>query len=204
MPCERPTRAFGAADQLTAAILAGGAARRLDGLDKGLQPLGGRPLVAWAVDALQAAGVRRIVVVANRNRDLYARHAPVVADRAEGFRGPLAGIATALDVCATPWLLCVPVDCPRPPPDLLTRLWQRAAKTDCAAVVAEAGGRPEPLFALYRRTLASSAAAALAADLGVGRWQQSLPAATVGFEADAFVNLNTHADFRAFEEALHA
>jgi len=108
----------------TVAILAGGAATRLEGRDKGLQPLGGRPLIAWVVDA--AADMADMadtpfadrLIVANRHADEYAAYATTIRDDVEGFRGPLAGIAAALRHCRSAWLLTLPVDCPRPPSDL--------------------------------------------------------------------------------------
>ena len=51
----------------TAVILAAGVARRLapltDHTQKSLLPVGGRPILAWMLDALQAAGVRRALIV---------------------------------------------------------------------------------------------------------------------------------------------
>ncbi len=38
-----------------AVVLAGGAARRLDGADKPMQPLAGRPLLEWVLDAVADA-----------------------------------------------------------------------------------------------------------------------------------------------------
>jgi molybdenum cofactor guanylyltransferase len=183
--------------EITAAILAGGAATRLAGRDKGLELLAGTPLIAHVIDALRGQA-DTLLICANRNAELYAAFAPVCADTTAGFRGPLAGIATALEACRTHWLLTVPVDCPRPPSDLASRL--RTQIGDARACVAR-GERAEPLFALYRRELAVHAAAALARDEPVWRWQQQIGAIEVDF-ADAprtFMNLNTPEDFRQWE-----
>ena len=40
-------------ESITGAVLAGGEGRRMGGIDKGLVPLAGKPLVAWALDALR-------------------------------------------------------------------------------------------------------------------------------------------------------
>jgi molybdenum cofactor guanylyltransferase len=184
-----------------AAILAGGAATRLGGRDKGLERFGGRPLVAWVVDALRAQVVE-LSIVANRNHEAYRNHATTIADALPGFRGPLAGIAAALAASAAPWLLTVPVDCPTPPPDLARRLLAVAAPgtTRGPAFVAHDGVRREPLFALYGPGLAESAARAARAGLGPRRWQDEIGAIEVDF-ADRrthFTNLNEPADFIAF------
>jgi molybdopterin-guanine dinucleotide biosynthesis protein A len=168
---------------LTIAILAGGAASRLGGCDKGLVLFDGRTLV----------------VVANRNPGDYARRARTVADAIPGCRGPLAGVAAALAACATPWLLTLPVDCPDPPVELHARLADAAARHAADALVAHDGERRQPLFALYRRELADTAAAAAADGQGVAHWQDALGACDVDF-ADRrrqFINLNTPEDFAA-------
>jgi 2-C-methyl-D-erythritol 4-phosphate cytidylyltransferase/2-C-methyl-D-erythritol 2,4-cyclodiphosphate synthase len=52
-----------------AVIVAAGASRRMDGIDKVLAPVGGRPLLAWSIDAIAASPhVGRIVVVAAPDR----------------------------------------------------------------------------------------------------------------------------------------
>ena len=205
-----------ASPALTVAILAGGRAERLGGRDKGLEPLGGRALVEHVVDAVAAmdAGAAfapdeasslpaPLLIVANRHPVIYARLAPTIGDALAGFRGPLAGVAAALAACRTPWLLTVPVDCPDPPRDLARRLAGAACRTAAPAVVADDGERAQPLFALYRRTLAASAAAAAEAGRGVRHWQAALGARTVDF-ADRrrqFRNLNTPDEFAAHAAA---
>ena len=185
--------------QITAAILAGGAGSRLGGSDKGLEPLAGSPLVAHVVDALRGqAGT--LLICANRNAEHYAAFAPVLSDAIPGFQGPLAGISAALAACETDWLLTLPVDCPRPPRDLAARLSAQVGDARAAVAWAE---RTEPLFALYRRELAQQAADALARNEPVWRWQEDIGAIAVDF-ADAwghFVNLNTIEDFRSWERA---
>ena len=53
----------GISDQADAIVVAAGASRRMGGIDKVLAPVGGRPLLAWTLDALAAVpGVERIVI----------------------------------------------------------------------------------------------------------------------------------------------
>jgi len=188
--------------QITAAILAGGEGRRVDGRDKGLIELSGRPLVAHVVAALDGqAGT--IVVCANQHAQDYAPFGSVLADAMPGFRGPLAGIATALAQCTTPWLLTVPVDAPQPPRELAQSLFAAALAANADAAVAYEGVRPQPMFALYRSRLAESAATALAQDLPVWRWQENIRAAEAFFDLGdpAFTNLNTNEEIVAWEQA---
>jgi molybdenum cofactor guanylyltransferase len=185
---------------LTVAILAGGAATRLQGRDKGLEPLLGRPLIEWVLEALATTQAIRVLIVANRHHASYARYAPVVADDLAGFRGPLAGVATALAAATSAWLMTVPVDCPRPPADLAARLYAGAQARSADAVVAHDGERRQPLFALYRRELAASAAAAAAQGWGVQQWQTAIGAHELDFgdRRAQFRNLNTPEEFAAY------
>lgn len=190
-----------APQDVTAVVLAGGAGSRLDGRDKGLQPLAGRTLIEHVVASLGGSAAT-LLVSANRNPQRYAAFGRVIADDAtdDAYRGPLAGIAAALAACRTPWLLTLPVDCPWPPRDLLARLARGVGAAPLA--VAYDGAQVQPLFALYSSALAAAAAAALRSDAPVWRWQQDLGAVRVDFSdcAGAFDNLNTAQDFARWEQ----
>lgn len=186
--------------ELSIAILAGGAATRLDGRDKGLQLLEGEPIVARVLRTLDAR--IPVLIVANRNLDRYAALALTITDQDRVPRGPLAGIAAALAHDTVPWLLTLPVDCPDPPPDLAMRLLAATRAHRERAFVAHDGQRRQPLFALYRRDLAGSAACAAATGQGVWQWQDSVGVRELDF-ADRrahFLNLNTSADFATYAE----
>lgn len=194
------------ARSITVAILAGGAATRLGGLDKGLVCLLERPLIAWVIEALALEPGQPCLIIANRNLDQYERYAPTYPDQCrEDFAGPLAGIAVALGACATTWLYTVPVDCVRPRRQVLEALWVASMTRDAQVVVAHDGARRQPLFALYRSTLADSATLALAAGSGVKRWQDSLDILEVDLSdlpGEAWLNLNTPEDFAQMTERM--
>jgi len=60
-----------------AVVVAAGASRRMDGLDKLAHVVAGRPLLAWSIDALTSSGaVGRVVVVTSRDRVAGIREAP--------------------------------------------------------------------------------------------------------------------------------
>lgn len=186
--------------EITAAVLAGGEGRRVEGQDKGLLLLAGQSLVARVVEGLRAQA-DRVLICANRSHGEYAQYGDVIADAESGFKGPLAAIAVALARCETPWLLTVPVDEPELPRDLAARLFDVAIQANAAAAVAQDGTRRQPLFALYRHDLAQSAAQALERGLGPWRWQDEIGAIEVDFsdQPQSFVNLNTLEDFREWE-----
>ncbi|HET9031616.1 MAG TPA: molybdenum cofactor guanylyltransferase [Dokdonella sp.] len=188
---------------MTTAILAGGAATRLGGVDKGLVALHGRPLIAWVVESRQGGSESPCLVVANRNLESYSRYAPTITDQSPvDFKGPLAGIVAALLACETDWLFTVPVDCLRIPRGLGVDLIEHALANDASAAVAHDGERRQPLFAVYRRGLAESAKSALDDGNGVSRWQDRIGALELvcpdpGLD---WFNLNTAEDFAAMTE----
>ncbi|MDQ2971436.1 MAG: NTP transferase domain-containing protein [Pseudomonadota bacterium] len=195
-------------------VLAGGAGRRVDGQDKGLLPLHGRPPVERVLAVLRPQ-CDEMLIVANRNRDDYARYARVIADETPGHAGPLAAIVAALalivkhappEYAACRWLLTAPVDCPDPPHDLRARLQDgllTAPKTPCAYALEP--HKLQPLFALYslkyQDELLASARAALALHASPLRWHMELGAVAVDFSdrVEGFRNLNTLRDFRDYE-----
>jgi molybdopterin-guanine dinucleotide biosynthesis protein A len=182
------------APRITGLILAGGRGRRMGGVDKGLQPLRGRPLAAWVLERLRPQ-VTEVVVNANQNQAEYARlGCRVVGDEIGGFAGPLAGLHAGLKANVHPFLVTVPCDSPFLPRDLVARLHAALVANHVDLAVAKTGDQPHPVFALVRESLAGHLAQFLA---GGGRkidaWYASLKVVEVPFddEADAFSNINT-------------
>ena len=63
-------------------VVAAGASRRMDGIDKMLVPIGGRPMLAWTLEALAASPlVDRMVVVASAGNLAEIRGAPWLPER---------------------------------------------------------------------------------------------------------------------------
>src|SRR5690349_21771650 len=107
---------------ITAVILCGGAGERMQGADKPLRPLLGRPLIERTLDSLRPQ-VRELILVANRTRQHYAAYGlKLVDDGALLGRGPLAGIAAGMAAASTDWIVSVPGDAPLLPGDLVVRL----------------------------------------------------------------------------------
>ena len=186
-----PTR-----EAITGLILAGGRGQRLGGVDKGLQPWRGRPLVDHALARL-APQVTTVMISANRNPDAYAsRGARVLADASDDFPGPLAGILAGLRAAATPWLAVVPCDSPSLPLDLVERLASGVGNRRGAVV--QRNERLEPVCCLLSTSLADDLERYLA-DGGrkvegwVGRHAAPVPFDSAG-DAAAFANINTPDD----------
>ena len=194
-----------AGDNVTGVILAGGRATRMGGVDKGLVPVMGRPMVAGVIDALRPQ-VGPLIVNANRNLEDYAALGwAVVGDGDEAFRGPLAGMASGLAAAGTDWVMTVPCDAPLVAADLAARLYRAAFEADRPVSVAHDGERLQPVFALIRRTLAPSLAGYL--DGGgrrIDRWFErcGYAAADCRDVAASFANVNTPDDVDRLERRL--
>ena len=179
-------------DGVSGIVLAGGLGRRMGGVDKGLQLLHGKPMVAHVLERL-APQVSEIIINANQNLAAYEKFAHrVVRDDIGGFAGPLAGLHAGLKAIATPLAVTVPCDSPFLPGDLVSRLRKSLRENQLA--VAKTGTQAHPVFALVRKDVLQNLEAFLA---GGGRkidaWYASLEFVEVLFddEADAFRNINT-------------
>ena len=187
---------------ITGLILAGGNARRMGGVAKGLLPMQGRSMIAHAIARL-GPQVGEIMISANSadydRLGLSVVH-DLVADPISGRAGPLAGLHAGLLACATPWLVTVPCDAPFLPPDLVGRLASaRSASRQSRLFVAESPRGLEPGFLLCHVSLADDLGRWLAAG---GRkaqaWLAEQSALAVEFpDAHAFANINTPEELAA-------
>ena len=191
--------------KITGVVLAGGRGRRMGGQDKGLVPFHGKPLAAYAAEALKQV-TDRVLISANRNREVYARLGyPVVADAGSEFDGPLAGLLAALRVAETRYVMCVPCDSPLLRGQFLWRLYDTLAADDAEVCAAQDGQRLHPVFMIVERSLASSLEDYLA---GGGRkveaWlhRHRLVLADYSDHPEIFVNINSADDLAQLETGL--
>lgn len=192
-------------DNITAVILAGGKARRMDGEDKGLINLNGRAMIDYIITALRPqAG--DIIINANRNLQRYGVYGlPVVADMQGDYIGPLIGMATGMHTTDRPYIVTVPCDSPFIPGSLVETLY-RALNDNLADIsVAHDGARMQPVFAMLRCELLPSLLAYL--DEGgrkIDTWysQHRLAIADFSDSPDTFLNLNTPEDKLALENRI--
>jgi molybdopterin-guanine dinucleotide biosynthesis protein A len=148
--------------RISAAILAGGRARRLGGVPKGLVLVAGEAMVARQLRVL-APLVQGCAIVAGEPApyaDVAATSgARLVRDRDPG-RGPLAGLDAALAALDADRLLVFACDLPFIDRDLVLRL--RDAHPEARALVPRVDGKPQPLAARYDRSAAAIVKARLA------------------------------------------
>lgn len=188
---------------VTGVVLAGGLARRMGNVDKGLQLLEGSPLIAWVLQRL-APQVGEVLINANRNRDVYAAFGHrLVEDCIGGFAGPLAGMHAGLSEAIYERVAFVPCDTPFLPEDLVSRLLAPLKDESVDLSVAKTGTQAHPVICVARRRLLPHLAAFL--DHGerkVDAWYATLNVAEVAFDDQpgAFRNVNTLEELRAAED----
>jgi molybdopterin-guanine dinucleotide biosynthesis protein A len=195
-------------EDITGLILAGGRAQRMGGIDKGLIPFHGKPLIESAIAKLKPQ-VQTIVINANRNITKYASYGyPVIMDETPDFSGPLAGFSEGLKACRTPYLLTSPCDSPLQPNNLAELLVAEMERGDFELVYAsskETDGKvwAQPVFCLMRANLQDALAKfLLKGDLKIDRWFKELRSSTVIFDdPQVFANANTPEELKLLEEA---
>ncbi len=188
---------------VTGLVLAGGQGSRMGGVDKGLAPFRGRPLVEHVIERL-APQVGEILVNANRNPADYARFGHrVIADEIPGFAGPLAGFERGLAHARGDLVATVPCDSPFLPADLVARLRAELERAGADLAVAKTGDQPHPVFCLMRRGVHASLGQFLASgQRKIDKWYAALHVVEVAFddEPDAFANINTRDELAGLEK----
>ncbi len=177
----------------------------MGGVDKGLVPISGRPMIAWVIDALRPQ-VAEVLINANRSYDSYREFgSKVVDDGDEEFRGPLAGIASGMRAARTPYIAVVPCDSPLIGAELVQRLYAAAQSSGSPIAAAHDGERLQPVFALLSRDLLDDLAGYLdAGERKIDRWYARHGYERVDFSdvAESFANINAPDDRCALEETL--
>ena len=185
------------AEDITGVVFCGGSGRRLGGVEKPLIEVAGRPLLAWVLERLRKQVAT--VVLSGADAAAYARFGcEMVPDRVPG-EGPLSGLATAVEVTATEWILTCPGDTPYLPENLVELLAADAARAGVA--VPHDGNRRQNLFLLLRRDLAESLVRFF--DQGgraAHRWldENDIGVTDLSAIADSFFNVNTPDDLEAW------
>ena len=196
-----------ARSEITGLLLAGGRAQRMGGIDKGLVPFQGKPLIEHAIHRL-APQVSGLLINANRNQDIYSHYGyPIVTDESEDFAGPLAGYLVGLKACKTPYMVTAPCDSPLFPTDLVLVLADRLKKEDANIAYAssqDSEGKiwAQPVFCLMKREVLHSLEQFLAdGHRKIDRWFASQHACTAIFGNEpAFANANTPEELAQLEK----
>jgi molybdenum cofactor guanylyltransferase len=178
----------------------------MGGRDKGLIPFQGRPMISELLRRLRSQ-VSAMLVSANRNAEIYMRlgRCPVVGDAVGDDAGPLAGVASAMAVARTKYLLTVPCDAPLIAEDLVFRLYRTMLAARAEISVARDAQRVQPMFALLQCDVLPQLLAWFnAGGRQVRLWYESQRAARVSFadRPEMFLNLNSPLDRTRLDLAL--
>jgi len=187
--------------RFTAAILAGGQARRLGGVDKSALAVGRRSILDRQLSLLRGLTPHILIVASDRSRGVNAG-VPVVVDRIDGA-GSLGGLYTALMEAPTEQVLVIACDMPYLTAPFLTTLVALGEHAD-VAVPRDARGR-HPLCASYSRRVAAHLKSRIdSGDLRVIEALAGLDVRELGpdelapFDSDGLLllNVNTPDDYR--------
>lgn len=185
------------------AVLAGGRGNRIGGA-KATVELAGRPMIAYPLAALEAAGIEA-VVIAKPDSELPPLGCPIVRE-SELPHHPLYGIVAALRAARGRAVIAIACDMPLADPALLAHL---AAATD-PLLVPVLGGRLQPLQARYSPELRPRLETALEWEEPLRRTVESLSPRLLGSEELSrfgdperlLLNVNDGEDLRRAELAL--
>ena len=130
--------------KFSGAVLAGGRSSRF-GQDKASYLYGGKPLAVWALESFTAASER--FVVSSRP---YTFGVPVYGDLYPG--SSLGGLHAALTYAKHDWVALAACDMPFLTPDYWQQLLVHTENVH-AVVVSGPEGRPQPLAAVYHKSL---------------------------------------------------
>ena len=190
---------------ISAIILSGGRATRMNGVDKGLVTLQNKPLIQHVIERLKPQA-DEIFINANREIATYLKFSHrVLQDETDEFLGPLAGFLLGLKHAKHDYVLTAPCDSPLLPLDLVERLLIELTETRADIAVASSDKMTHPVFCLIKKSVLPSLIAFLeAGERKVSTWQKSLNYIEVDFSdaSNGFINLNTFEDLKALELKL--
>jgi molybdopterin-guanine dinucleotide biosynthesis protein A len=190
---------------MPAAVLAGGASQRM-GRSKAALPWGAGNLLEFQTGRL-ARLFREVFVVVKETPDFGVGPARVILEDVPEFAA-IHGLARALEE-AEDRIFVLAVDLPAATHDVVREIVRRAEATSALALIPEAGGRLQPLAAVWRRAAARFARNRIArGDLSLARLADEVGAETFPerewrkFDpsGESFTNVNTFDDYLAHRE----
>lgn len=188
---------------LTAVLFVGGLSRRM-GVDKATLEIAGKPLWAKQINLLRELQPQAIWVSARARPAWCPAEIEVVIDTPPS-RGPLSGLAAALQRLQTTHLLALAIDLPRMTVDELRTLFA-LAQPGCG-VMPTNGDYFEPLCAIYPVEATAVAIDARAGrDVSLQKFSQTLLSlnrvrthALSEIEKSLFLNANSPNDLQAIQ-----
>ena len=203
---------------VSAIILAGGNATRMNGANKGLVKLYNTPLIRFVLEKINPQ-VDELLISANRDLATFAVFGhPILADviKAENgdLIGPLAGLHAGLSNARHDYVFCSPCDMPNLPLTLVSRLMAQLQLANAEIAVVKTNDDVIPVLCLCRKSVLSSLTAYInQGGRRVSTWQKSCAyieadlsdtftynaKGEVADQGGDFSNLNTMQDIENYE-----
>ncbi|MFC1734873.1 NTP transferase domain-containing protein [Candidatus Hydrogenedentota bacterium] len=182
----------------TAIIMAGGDSRRM-GRDKSMLPVRGRSLIEHVCDQLKP-NFSEVIVSSSVKGQYESLGVPIIPDREDG-RGPLMGIASALEASSSAVNFVAACDIPEIDMSFVRSMLRIGGEHD--AVVPQTGKTYiEPLFAVYNKGILPRIEELLTS--GRFKIDEAFSRARVKYvelcDAEWFHNLNTTDDYEEYRE----
>lgn len=191
-------------------ILAAGRSSRMN-VNKVLATLAGKPLLDHVIDRLTPQVNQLFINGDPETCGQRANH--FIADRLDGFRGPLTGLYSALasDMVSSEsrpsYLMLAPCDGPFLPCNLVTELHRQVVDRDADIACIRYQGFVQPTFSLWHKRTRSAVQVALLED-GNGGFKPLLNHLNTVYldwpeqQVNPFFNINSPADLALAERTL--
>jgi len=190
-------------EKATAIILAGGGNRRM-GTDKGMLPIGNKPMIEHIYRQLHGS-FEQVLISADKAERYTFLGCDVVRDKMPG-QGPLMGIASGLDASANELNFVVACDIPHIDLTFVRNMLTEAVESGADIVIpTRRDEKCEPLFAVYRKSVLEAVKQVLSS--GKRKISDIFPLCRVKFielQAGQFVNLNTMDEYEKFRKRYKA
>jgi molybdopterin-guanine dinucleotide biosynthesis protein A len=193
----------------TLAILAGGKATRLGGVNKALIEVEGETIISRIHRALSPI-CNEVLIISNQTQADYGIPAKTYPDIIENC-GPLGGIHSALQHSTNEMVLVVSCDMPFISSNIANRLIDTYIKNQhkVDVVIPTLNGLNEPLLAVYSKNLSSQISEILSDHKGHRITDLLDICNTIKVEIEAnpenirsFTNINTFDDYNAFKNSI--
>ena len=127
----------------------------MEGANKALQELAGKPLLSHVIARMQPQCTSLYLSVESIDPVWERFNLLQIADTKAGSNGPLGGVLAVLETVqeSSDWLLLVPCDAPFLPLDLADRLCHAAAREQSSAALVSCQGQWQPTFSLWHGDL---------------------------------------------------
>lgn len=187
-------------ENLTGILLGGGKSQRM-GTDKALLTVNNQPMISYPLNTLRE-WCSEILVSANDNRFDFLGY-PVIHDEFPGI-GPIGGLYSCLRLSSNYKNIVVACDMPALNGSILKKLI--SVKESYDIIVPIVNQRPEPLYALYHKSVLPKLE--LLIQKNIYSLQKLLSLANVLYitpgehETNEFLNINTPGELSVYEQFI--